>query len=496
MNKTSHFKQYDSRWGSKKYPSWGTGTYKYCGCGPTAVATIVSAMRDDITPKIVGDYISSLKQGATKGGATYWNAMLNALKKYGFKATSHATMSQFFETMYNGKSKKVRGIIDVYGTKGGVTWTGGGGHYIPVVDIKKSGSDWLVYVKDPSLRQNNGWYSYNKHLKGHCKLVLSCYHPDEVKNETAAPAEKPAEATPTKYKGIDVSKHQGTIDFKKVKADGITHVILRSSYTGYETGNQGIDPKFTTYIKDAQAQGLKIGIYHFSQALSIKEAKTEAEYCLKVIEPYKSLISLPVFIDWEFNKRLTSVKAKNLGKTTCTNICNAFAEVVRAAGYKSGVYCNTSTFNNYVNVDTLAKTNYIWCAQYASKCTLDAKLWGWQYTSTGKVSGISGNVDRNYIYDMTDPIIETKPVTVVKKGYTGTYPTLPSRGYFKQVDKGTNVKRVQKLINWILDEDIKVDGSYGPKTASAQRRVQKKFGLKQDGCFGKSTLAKAKAYKK
>lgn len=182
MATSIHFKQYDSRWGKKKYPSWGTGTYRYCGCGPTTVATVVSSVIKSITPKQVGDWISKQKQGATKGGATYWaTGIIPALKHFGFTVKTHGAMKDFFKTMYEGQAKDVYGILDVYGSKGDVTWTAGGGHYIPVTAIKKSGKDdWLIYVKDPSLRNNTGWYSYKKHLMGHCKLALTCYYPSKA----------------------------------------------------------------------------------------------------------------------------------------------------------------------------------------------------------------------------------------------------------------------------------------------------------------------------
>ena len=85
--------------------------------------------------------------------------------------------------------------------------------------------------------------------------------------------------------------------------------------------------------------------------------------------------------------------------------------------------------------------------------------------------------------------------TVVKKAYSGTFPKLPKKGYFKKGDKGTQVKRLQKLLNW-CGCSVSTGGKYGTKTVKAVKKLQKKLGLKQDGKFGKKTLAKAKQLKK
>lgn len=204
-----------------------------------------------------------------------------------------------------------------------------------------------------------------------------------------------AEAKTRTVKCIDVSYHQGAIDWKKIKASGIEHCILRCGYRS--TGSAGTlkpDVKFTQYIKDAKAAGMKIGIYIFSQAKTQAEAKAEAEYCLKLIEPYRADISLPVAFDWEFNNRLTAKYAKSIGKTACGKICDAFCNVIKAAGYDTMVYANTSTLTNY-----LPKLDWkIWVAQYSSKCTYTGEKYMWQYSSKQKVSGIAGNVDMSWLY--------------------------------------------------------------------------------------------------
>lgn len=208
MAKSTHFKQYDKRWGKSRYPSWGRGIYRLCGCGPTTIAIILSTILSWITPKIVGDWISKLKKGATRGGATYAGAVASAFQHWGFKVKFHAKMSQLFAEIYKNEQNGIStyGVISVYGKKNGVTWTGGGietGHIIPVTGLKKVGNDWLLYIKDPGLRGNTGWYSYNKHLKGHCKWCLTCYYPIKAEKPTEPESPKPqlAEAEEEKYDG-------------------------------------------------------------------------------------------------------------------------------------------------------------------------------------------------------------------------------------------------------------------------------------------------------
>ena len=119
------------------------------------------------------------------------------------------------------------------------------------------------------------------------------------------------------YYGIDVSQWQGTINWKKVKADGISFVFIRCSYTSLKSFNLHTDPKFTANVTAAAAAGLKVGVYHYSGATSATEAKKEADYVLKVIKPYKSKITLPVMFDYEPGTRVTA-NYKKTSKTTRT----------------------------------------------------------------------------------------------------------------------------------------------------------------------------------
>ena len=189
---------------------------------------------------------------------------------------------------------------------------------------------------------------------------------------------------------IDVSSWQGDVDWAKV-AKEVDGVIIRASFTNQKSFILSDDSKFASYIKGARDQKLPIGAYHYSQAISVAEAKREAEHLCNKLNAYKKSITLPVVCDWEFGGRLNASKAKSLGKAKCTAIVEAFCEEVKAKGYTPMVYANTSTFNGYLNYKTLKSKYLIWLAQYASKAELDYNYW--QYSSSGKIKGISGNVD-------------------------------------------------------------------------------------------------------
>ena len=199
-------------------------------------------------------------------------------------------------------------------------------------------------------------------------------------------------------KAVDVSYWQHSIDWVKAAADGVTHAVCRASYTSQDKFSLNGDSTFVKNVEGAYAAGVKVGAYHYSQAISEAEAKKEAEYIVKILEPYKSKITLPVVLDWEFGKRLNASKAKALGKTKCTAICKAFCDVVSAAGYTPMVYANYTAFKNYLILSEIRKFSKVWLAQYNSTKSIVEVDW-WQYTSSGSVKGITGKVDMNKIYE-------------------------------------------------------------------------------------------------
>ena len=191
--------------------------------------------------------------------------------------------------------------------------------------------------------------------------------------------------------GIDVSKWNGTIDWTAVKNSGVNYVIIRCGYRGSSTGALVEDPKFKTNIQGANAAGLKVGVYFFSQAVNKAEAVEEASMTIELIKKYK--ISYPVFLDVEGS----GGRGDKIDKATRTDVIKAYCETVQNAGYTAGVYANKSWLNDKIDAGQLSKYK-IWLAQYAAAPTYTGRYDMWQYKSTGKISGISGNVDLNISY--------------------------------------------------------------------------------------------------
>lgn len=191
--------------------------------------------------------------------------------------------------------------------------------------------------------------------------------------------------------GIDVSKWNGTIDWEAVKNSGVSYVIIRCGYRGSSQGALIEDPKFEQNIKGATAAGLKVGVYFFTQAVDVVEAVYEASFVLDQVSNYK--ISYPIFLDVE----ASGGRGDKIDKATRTAVCKAFCETIQDAGYTAGIYANKTWLTNKINAGEL-ESYKIWLAQYAATPTYSGKYDLWQYTESGKISGISGNVDLNISY--------------------------------------------------------------------------------------------------
>ncbi len=194
-------------------------------------------------------------------------------------------------------------------------------------------------------------------------------------------------------RGIDVSSYQGTIDWNKVKNAGISFVIIRCGFRGYGTGKLVKDDRFDSYINGANAAGLKVGIYVYSQAVNEMEAVEEASLAISMAKGH--VISYPIFIDTE--KTGANGRGDQISKEQRTEVCKAFCETIKSSGYTPGVYSNKSWLRNQLNVDQLSAYK-IWLAHYCTETDYDKKYDLWQYSSKGQVDGIKGNVDLDVSY--------------------------------------------------------------------------------------------------
>ena len=194
----------------------------------------------------------------------------------------------------------------------------------------------------------------------------------------------------TARRGIDVSAHQGTIDWAAVAADGVEYAMIRVGYRGYTKGDTSLDELFYDNVAGAQANGIQVGVYFFSQAISEEEAVEEAELVLRAIEGLE--INYPIIFDWEDIPQ--EARTDGMDPVTLTNCAQAFCSTIEAAGYTAGIYFNQAY--GYQEYNLLALDEYVfWLAQYDDAPSFYYDFQMWQYTNDGQVNGIEGPVDLN-----------------------------------------------------------------------------------------------------
>ena len=248
----------------------------------------------------------------------------------------------------------------------------------------------VFYLKNPSYIYT-GWQTIDNTLYFFDKNGNKVVGDQVIQGAKYSFADSGALITGSGVLGIDVSKHNGSIDWAAVKNSGVSYVIIRCGYRGSTTGALIEDPKFKTNIKGAQAAGLKVGIYFFTQAINEAEAVEEASMVLQLIKPYA--ISYPVYLDVESS----GGRADGISKDTRTAVCKAFCSTIANSGYTAGIYANKTWLNEKLSPSALGG-HKIWLAQYAAAPTYNGTYHMWQYSSKGSVSGISGRVDMNLSY--------------------------------------------------------------------------------------------------
>lgn len=192
------------------------------------------------------------------------------------------------------------------------------------------------------------------------------------------------------HKGIDVSKYQGNVDWKKVAEDYVEYAFIRVGCRGYGSSGTLIkDEKFHQNVKGALDQGIKVGVYFFTQAITTEEALEEAELVLKELGDYK--ITYPVAIDVE---RVENAKARQDALTAeeRTEICKVFCEKIKEAGYIPMVYGDNETFAELIIPEELAEYDF-WICETGGTMTFPYEFAVWQYSHKGTVSGIKGDTN-------------------------------------------------------------------------------------------------------
>lgn len=275
--------------------------------------------------------------------------------------------------------------------------------------------------------------------------------------------------------GIDVSMHQGSIDFKKVKAAGYSFVIIRCN-----DWNNGLrkDPYFEQNYKNAKAAGLNVGVYWFTWQSTADGATEDAKTCLEYIKGKK--FEYPIFFDLEWNKAFAK------GKSVCTKMVENFCGYLEKNGYYAGLYMSRSPLQNYISADT-AKKYTLWIAEYASKCNYSESYGIWQYSSKGKVNGITGNVDMDICLVDYPSVIKAKGLN----GYTvakAEKKKLDASG-FKRGNNSDGVLALKMLLSLAKSKgltSISVDdnGIFGDGTEKAVNALLNTWGYAQNGIAG------------
>ena len=192
--------------------------------------------------------------------------------------------------------------------------------------------------------------------------------------------------------GLDISKHNGIVNWKEIKKAGIKVVIFRAGY-GPRANS---DIYFKQNIEGAIKAGMLIGIYWFSYAYTNNMAINEAKQCIKTIEPYRDKITLGVYYDFEYDS--TSYASKNgvtVGMNRASSMADAFCSTIQDNGYKAGIYTNIDYANNYFSKSVMSKY-LVWIAQWTKNCTYHNSYVMWQRSDSFNISGEKFDLDYFY----------------------------------------------------------------------------------------------------
>lgn len=239
-----------------------------------------------------------------------------------------------------------------------VVYADGGYNFFPILDTLKKND----YVYDNFTLQENGEIVYTNDDQ----TVLS-------------------------LKGIDVSKHQGRINWKKVAGEDISYAFIRAGFRGSSEGKLLEDEYFQDNIEGALANGIDVGIYFYTQAMTVEEAEEEAEFVIDLIKDYD--VTYPVVLDLE-ESTSSSARTANMTQEEYTKAAIAFCEKIKEAGYTPMIYGNLKTFMIMLDLKQLEDYEK-WFAYYDVPVYFPYAFSIWQYSSKGSIKGIEGDVDLN-----------------------------------------------------------------------------------------------------
>ena len=268
-----------------------------------------------------------------------------------------------------------------------------------------------------------------------------------------------------KVTAIDVSYCQTGVDYNKVKNSGIDAVIIRAGF-GKETYQK--DSEFETHYRNAKKAGLAVGVYWYSYAYSVAEAKQEAKVCLACIKG--KTLELPVYYDLEESGQT------RLGMSALTNIAIAFCDAIKSGGYRAGVYSNLNWLNNHLDYERLRSKYSIWLAQWSSNPSKSCDIW--QNADNGRINGIDGNVD-------TDVIINNN---IIKKSSTGDEEEMIKYGSHNTATLAFKKQLITLYNMGIIKTKVDNSNGFGDGTLKAVKEAQRAGKVTVDGIVGEKTI--------
>lgn len=191
--------------------------------------------------------------------------------------------------------------------------------------------------------------------------------------------------------GIDVSKHQGSVNWQAAADDGVEFAFIRAGARGYETGKLTEDDRFADNYRGAKDAGLAVGVYYFSQATNAEEGREEALYVVNILRDHGCLLELPVVFDWEKIGGGEIARTDDTPMEDITDACAAFCETIEENGYKAMFYSNIRSAFFHYDIERLPYD--MWLADYGDTTAYIYDYRFWQYSQSGRVEGVDGFVD-------------------------------------------------------------------------------------------------------
>jgi GH25 family lysozyme M1 (1,4-beta-N-acetylmuramidase) len=283
-------------------------------------------------------------------------------------------------------------------------------------------------------------------------------------------------------KGIDVSRYQRNVDYKKLKAAGVEFVIIQAGFGDIISYPNQKDVMFESHYKAAKAAGLHVGAYWYSYATTPERAKREAQGFIQTIKGKQ--FDMPVYMDLEEKSQFTT------GKANCSAMVKAFCDALEDAGYWSGLYISRSYLQTYITND-VANRYSLWVAEYTSKCNYSGTVDIWQYTSSARYNGYNGNLDGDICYKDYPKLIKNAG----KNGYPKSTPkTLDTVG-MKLGDRSLGVYELKSMLSIaeakkIITTHITVDKGFGEGTTQVVNNLLGKWGYVKNGIAGENFIKK------